>query len=307
MTKIDPDWIAYTLEDGTSLAEAVGALYGLIESGALWNEDVVELFLALKFTQSMHDPCVFYKPGIRVVLYVDDLYITYDDDDSLEELRFTVLYKFGGEFKYPVDDTVEFLGMKFKTINKGINITMPDRINDVTQDIQGTSTTPATPNLFDIDENAKEIDPVDKAKFHTLVAKLLYISKRVRPDILLAVNFLTTRVQDPRQDDWNKLFRVLKYINGSKSRGLTLRIGESVFVHAYIDASYGSHQTDGKSHSGAVIGIGDAIAILAKSTKQKVVTKSSTEAELIAVTDIIGDVLDLKGFVEEMGYQVNGN
>ncbi len=35
-------------------------------------------------------------------------------------------------------------------------------------------------------------------------------------------------------------------------------------------------------------------------------TKSSTEAELIAVTDVIGDVLDLKGFIEELGYYMNG-
>jgi hypothetical protein len=84
-----------------------------------------------------------------------------------------------------------------------------------------------------------------------------------------------------------------------------LRIGESVFVQSYIDESYGAHQADGKSHTGAIIGIGDALAILAKSSKQKLVTKSSTEAELIAVTDTVSDVLDLKGFVEELGYSMN--
>ena len=38
MTKINPKWVDYTLNDGTSRAEAIGALYGLLESGALWNE-----------------------------------------------------------------------------------------------------------------------------------------------------------------------------------------------------------------------------------------------------------------------------
>ena len=32
--------------------------------------------------------------------------------------------------------------------------------------------------------------------------------------------------------------------------------------------------------------------------------KSSTEAELVAVSDTIGDLLDLKGFVEELGYDL---
>ena len=33
-------------------------------------------------------------------------------------------------------------------------------------------------------------------------------------------------------------------------------------------------------------------------------TKSSTEAELDAVSDTVGDLLDLKGFVEELGYDL---
>ena len=124
------------------------------------------------------------------------------------------------------------------------------------------------------------MDLQEKAKFHTLVAKLLYIAKRVRPHILLVVNFLTTRVQEPTQEDWKKLIRVLEYLNGTKERGLTLRIDESVLVHAYIDTSFGCHMRDGRSHTGAVVGIGEALAILTKSSKQKVVSKSSTEAEL---------------------------
>jgi hypothetical protein len=216
-----------------------------------------------------------------------------------------LLNKFGGEFKHPVDDTIEFLGMKIKYVDHGIFLTMPDKIQDVTQGILQSASTPAGNNLFTIDENSKELEKEEKELFHSLVAKLLYISKRVRPDILLAVTFLTTRVLNATQDDWAKLIRVLRYLRRTKNKGLTLKIRQSIFVQSYIDASYGTH-CDGKSHTGAIIGIGDALAILAKSSKQKVVTKSSTEAELIAVTDVIGDVLDLKGFVEELGYAMNG-
>jgi len=307
LTELDRSWKNYTLMDGTSRAEVTGSLYGLLESGAVWNEDVVQLFTSMGFNQSEYDKCVFFKAGIRIVLYVDDLYISYDKDFELKELEGKLVGEFGGEFKYPIDETIEFLGMKIKTVDKGVFVTMPSKIDDVTQGIEQFSETPAGANLFDIKENSPKLETQDRKKFHTLVAKLLYISKRVRPDILLAVNFLTTRVQEPTDEDHSKLMRVLKYLNRTKERGLTLRIGESVFVHAYIDASFGSHVHDGRSHAGAVVGIGEALAILAKSSKQKVVSKSSTEAELIAVTDVIGDVLDLKGFINEMGYQVSGH
>ena len=45
-------------------------------------------------------------------------------------------------------------------------------------------------------------------------------------------------------------------------------------------------------------------SILAKSSKQKIVTKSSTESELVAITDSIGEVIWLRNFLIEQGYQV---
>jgi hypothetical protein len=47
--------------------------------------------------------------------------------------------------------------------------------------------------------------------FHTHVAKLLYLAKRVRPEMLTAISFLTTRVQACDQDDLAKLRRALGY------------------------------------------------------------------------------------------------
>jgi hypothetical protein len=44
------------------------------------------------------------------------------------------------------------------------------------------------------------------------VAKLLYLAKRGRPDILLDVNFLSTRVTI---EDWGKLDRIIKDLRGT--------------------------------------------------------------------------------------------
>jgi hypothetical protein len=51
---------------------------------------------------------------------------------------------------------------------------------------------PAMQALF----NVKESKPVnDKMKFHSIVTKLLYLGKRGRPEILMPVQFLCTRVK----------------------------------------------------------------------------------------------------------------
>ena len=54
---------------------------------------------------------------------------------------------------------------------------------------------------------------------------------------------------------------------------------------AYIDASCAPH-LDAKSHLGVAIFVGGALAYVAL-WKQKCVTKSPTESELMAVTDYI--------------------
>ena len=46
----------------------------------------------------------------------------------------------------------------------------------------------------------------------------------------------------------NKLFHVLKYLNGTKDLGFVLRAEKPLVVHGYIDTSYGVHN-DATSHS----------------------------------------------------------
>ena len=168
--------------------------------------------------------------------------------------------------------------------------------------IEGIVATPASDNLFTI-RDASKLELEDSQWYHTQVAKLLYLAKRTRPDILLAVSFLTTRVQSPDEDDMNKLIRVLKYLNGSKDLGIVLRADKPFVVHAYIDASYGVHD-DGKSHSALAITLG-AGPLLAKSTKQKLVTKSSTEAELVAESDFASEAICSRDFLAAQGEAIS--
>lgn len=96
--------------------------------------------------------------------------------------------------------------------------------------------------------------------------------------------------------------RVLQYL--LKYPALRVRItgGPGSLIKAYIDASYAVHN-DGKSHSGIVITVGDGGPVHVSSKKQKLVAKSSTEAERIALGDELSPVLFAKHFREAQGYE----
>ena len=86
-------------------------------------------------------------------------------------------------------------------------------------------------------------------------------------------------------DDLAKLQRLMRYVSMTKERGVVFSPGVTgIEVSVLIDAAYGVHP-DGKSHTGSCVVISDVEAVYCKSAKQQIVTKSSTEAELVALSD----------------------
>jgi hypothetical protein len=73
-------------------------------------------------------------------------------------------------------------------------------------------------------------------------------------------------------------------------------------VRAHIDASFACHG-DGKSHTGLVVKVGDS-TVLCQSSKQKIATKDSTEAELVGLSDKMNSVIQCWEFLTHQGYDL---
>jgi hypothetical protein len=132
--------------------------------------------------------------------------------------------------------------------------------------------------------------------FHKKTAQLLYLAKRARPDVLMVVSFLCTRVQSATVEDQRKLMRVLGYITSTVEQVLVLRATGTPQIRAYIDAAYAIHE-DSKLHMGVIIYVGQTL-VYVSSKKQKCMSKTPTEAELIGLMDNLGLVELFKEFVE---------
>jgi hypothetical protein len=76
-------------------------------------------------------------------------------------------------------------------------------------------------------------------------------------------------------------------------------------LRTWVDASYAVHP-DMKSHTGGVMSFGTG-GIICKSTKQKLNTKSSTEAEVVGASDYLPHTLWVKMFMEKQGYNIDKN
>ena len=304
MTQVSPDMTQFMNPDGSIIVKLNKALYGCIESAALWYEHLTKTLAQAGYVPTKSDPCVFTKNNGESVIgvHVDDIIcaaIHQDEVDyvlqHLKEVYTTLKVREG-----PIHD---YVGMVFEFSTGRVNVKMPGMIQNLLHEnnINTTARTPAASHLFSI-RDVPKLGKKDKDRFHSTTAKLLYIAKRARPDLLLAVSFLTTRVQDPDVDDQNKLLRALGYLNATQDLFLTLSPGHSISIVAYIDASHAVHP-DAKGHTGATISIGQG-AILCKSSKQKLVSKSSTESELIACSDFVSSIIAIRNLLLELGFIV---
>ena len=93
-------------------------------------------------------------------------------------------------------------------------------------------------------------------------------------------------MKGPTIDDQRKLGHLLGYLERTRDRLLVLRPQGIFNIKACVDASFATHM-DGKSHTGMIVKI-RGVGVFFASRKQKCVTKSPTEAELVALLDNVG-------------------
>jgi hypothetical protein len=102
-------------------------------------------------------------------------------------------------------------------------------------------------------------------------------------------------VKAPNQSDYRKLTQVIKYLLLTIFIPLVLGWDGTGHLTWSVDASFAIHK-DMQSNTGTVLSTGQG-ALMSMSLKQKINTKSSTEAELVGVDDAMNFVERIKLFV----------
>lgn len=230
--------------------------------------------------------------------HVDDLTISCVDEAPIHHVIQQLKNIYGQNLKEHIGLVHDYLGMKFDYTTPGqVKISMDKYIANIIdsfpEHITGVSATPATDKLFLVRDDERPLPEDQAIMFHHVTAQLLFAQTTVA--------FVTTRVKQPGEDDWGELKRVLKYLNGTRHLHLTLTVVDSLsYIKWYIDGSHQIHD-DCKGYTGALTTLGRG-AIASSSRKEKINTRSSSETELIAVDDKLGNILWMRYFLEGQGY-----
>ena len=250
------------------------ALYGCVKSGLLFYKRLTRDVENYGFKINPYDSCVANKEingsQCTILWYVDDLKISHREEKVVEEIL-QWLEDVYGEIRTTRGKKHDYLGMDIEYKgNKEVEVCMrwylQEAIEEFPLEISGAAATPAALHLFKVNPEESKLDEDRARSFHTAVAKLLFVTKRGRGDLMTAISFLSTRVKEPDEDDWKKLVRLLKYVNATLDLKLTLSANGTNVLKWWVDGSYAVHH-DFKGHTGGTFTMGQG-AITNISTKK---------------------------------------
>lgn len=253
------------------------ALYGLMQASLLFYRKLRKELEDYGFEINPYDPCVANRvrrvtecgKQMTVIWHVDDLLVSCENDFELTKFSCYLARLYGPKLSMHTGRKHDYLGvdMEFNddgTLEASMITYLKNVISKFPVMITGKSATPAAEHLFTIreDKDARPLNEEQALAFHHTVAQLLFMATRVRRDIPTAVAFLKTRVKNPDEDDWGKLKRVLKYLNGTKYLKLRLSVDDLGLLKWFMDASHNTHW-DCRGHGGAMftMGKGDTASI----------------------------------------------
>ncbi|KAJ9561711.1 hypothetical protein OSB04_006871 [Centaurea solstitialis] len=292
-------------EEASKVCRLHRSLYGLKQSPKAWFE--------FWMIRSISDYSIFFrqKQGkkIIVVVYVDDIIITGDDEVGITELKQFLQSQFQisdlGRLWY-------FLGIEVFRFPQGILISQRKYVLNMLTKYGLLGCKPVdTPMLPTKKLLLEDGDPMkDPKRYKRLVGKLNYLTVTL-PDISFTVSVLSQFMATPHTRHWDAALRVLRYLKTMPGLGILYSDQGHCCVGAFTeegdgqisgisDADWAGCPISRRSATGYCVFVGGNL-VSWKSKKQHTVSRSSDELEYTAMADVTSELIWVHRLLIELG------
>ena len=277
------------------------AIYELKQSPRAWFAKFSGLLSAFGFTSCAVNPTALTKKTksglIILAVYVDAIILTRSDDTGILATNTYLqqnLIRDLGSPRY-------FMGIKFAHQDMKLALTQQKYALDMLKEMGLLGCKPETSPMEAHPQFWDTLSPLfeDANRYRRFLGKLIYLTV-TRPDIVYMVSFLSQFMQEPRRVQWEGALRVLAYIKQAPRRGLIYQRHSHLRIEAYSDAGYACDKGDRKSTTCYCTYIGGNL-VTWQSSKQKVVSCSSTESKYRAMAETTWEMVWLRSFLEDLG------
>ena len=284
------------------------ALYGLKQSPALWYKHLLATLLELGLEPVPGVECIYRNQYMLIFFYVDDIAVIYHRkfttqvDEFQQQLFNTYEMRLLGEVQWFLgihitrdrltqhlwlsqSSYIDKLLAKFKISTEGRRVDTPLPIED-------------------IQKANSQATPQDIYTYQQYVGSLNFAAVITRADIAYAVSILSTYLTNPSRRHMELAIRIFKYLAATKHYAIqvdpSVDSTRNVFI-ASSDASYGDNLNTHWSIQGYAFTLFNTIVDW-KATRQRMVTTSTTEAELLALSSTSKETLWWSHFFEAIDF-----
>ncbi|XP_021985320.1 uncharacterized mitochondrial protein AtMg00810-like [Helianthus annuus] len=267
------------------------SLYGLKQAPRAWYQHFTDYVLTLGFIQSRCAASLFIihsnSHTAYLLLYVDDILLV----TSSTELRDSLMSYLSKEFAMKdLGPLSFFLGISVTRNQDSMFLSQQTYAADI---IERGGMTSCKPVAIPVDTNSKlsahaGTDFPDPTLYRSLAGALQYLTF-TRPDISYAVQQVFMHMHAPKTDHWNALKRIIRYIQGTITFGLSLGNHKDPTLLAYTNANWAGCPNTQRSTSDYCVYFGDNL-ISWSSKRQPTISRSSAEAEYRGVANVVAEI-----------------
>jgi hypothetical protein len=257
---------------------------------------------------------MFYGDGLIVLAYVDDCLFFAKDMARIDD--FIASLKTEGFVLTEEEDVYAFLGVELKTDPKSGEITLTQTglikklIKYCGMEECNPKATPAASTPLGTDASGSKFD--EKWEYASAVGMAMYLSSNTRPEIQFAVHQCARFTHCPRASHAEGVKRICRYLQGTANQGMKFQPSETMKLDCYVDADFAglwNHEDNQdpvcvKSRTGFVITLGNC-PLMWVSKLQTEIALSTLEAEYIALSQAMRELLPMRELLQEVGTNLN--
>jgi hypothetical protein len=290
-SKIDDEEIYIRFPNGyekaNRLLRLLRGLYGLKRSPLLWFEELTGTLKSLGFMEinSMH--CVMANHVAIILFYVDDIIFLFQESMRTQVMH--IIEKL--QEKYPLHSLPKanwFLGVRILRNRpaKQLWLCQDSYIDKISAKFHQMDNGRATKTPLPMEKLQANQDDASAANTHLyqqVIGSINFATTMTRIDTAFATTSLSRYLSNPSSIHLSLANRAVRYLEATKYYAQQYTGLPTIDLVAYSDASYADYP-DRKSSQGFIICLGGNPFVW-KASKQTTVTTSTTEAELLALTD----------------------
>ena len=294
---------------GSEFVRLRKAIYGLRQSGYEWNQCLTQHLIHKGYKQSEGDNCLFIgnaegKPAF-IMVYVDDLVLMAPCHKSMQKMKHDISERFSVK---DLGELSHILGIRVHR-NRSENSFTLDQTTAVEtllinfKNLIERKTPLHVDTARKLQKNAGEVDQADVRRYQSIIGSLMYFSRWTRPDIAAAVSLLSRYAKNPGKEHFEQLMHLLGYLKKHPSLGVTMKRNNQITqLKMYADADWAEDPDDRKSTTGFVICV-DGNPVIWKSIKQTCISKSTMQAEYVAMGSCFTEGEWTANLLAEVGYK----